>query len=136
MPDLPLDTLVIIGLVLASLIGRIFQKSKTLTRARQKPRQIKLPTPDQPSTKFSRKLLGSQKSWKNSKTKSLLPLVKQSKGSNPKSSIFPRPLRPSQFKQPFLCRKRKPTRFLHGALGEWQDANFLRRKYLFARHSY
>lgn len=28
MPDLPLDTLVIIGLVLASLIGRIFQKKK------------------------------------------------------------------------------------------------------------
>ena len=28
MPDLPLDTLVIIGLVLASLIGRIFQKKQ------------------------------------------------------------------------------------------------------------
>lgn len=28
MPDLPLDTLVIVGLVLASLIGRIFQKKK------------------------------------------------------------------------------------------------------------
>ena len=28
MPDLPLDTLVILGLVLASLLGRIFQKKK------------------------------------------------------------------------------------------------------------
>ena len=29
MPDLPLDTLVIVGLVLASLIGRIFHKKET-----------------------------------------------------------------------------------------------------------
>ena len=28
MPDLPLDTLVILGLILASLIGRIFQKKE------------------------------------------------------------------------------------------------------------
>ena len=29
MPDLPLDTLVIVGLILASIIGRIFQKKET-----------------------------------------------------------------------------------------------------------
>jgi hypothetical protein len=32
MPDLPLDTLVIVGLVLASLIGRIFQQKQATTK--------------------------------------------------------------------------------------------------------
>ena len=37
MPDIPLDTLVIIGLVLASLIGRIFQKKQDPKKSADKP---------------------------------------------------------------------------------------------------
>ena len=106
MPDLPLDTLVIIGLVLASLIGRIFQKSKTLTRARQKPRQIKLPTPTNPR-RSSQESFWEPEIVEEFEDEEFVAVGKTaSKGSNPKSSIFPRPLRPSQLALTFLCRKR------------------------------
>ena len=48
MPDVPLDTLVIIGLVLASLIGRIFQKKKEPKKSPTKA-PASQPAPSQPS---------------------------------------------------------------------------------------
>ena len=48
MPDIPLDTLVIIGLVLASLIGRIFQKKKEPQKS-----PAKAPSGQPPSTQPS-----------------------------------------------------------------------------------
>ena len=48
MPDVPLDTLVIIGLVLASLIGRIFQKKQDPQKS-----PVKAPSSQPPETEPS-----------------------------------------------------------------------------------
>ena len=63
MPDIPLDTLVIIGLVLASLIGRIFQKKKDPQISPTKAPPDQPPSAESSLDEVLKKAFGQPESW-------------------------------------------------------------------------
>ena len=137
MPDLPLDTLVIIGLVLASLIGRIFQKKQDPDESSAKAPSSQ-PSDSGPTLdEVLKKAFGEPDIVEEFEYEELVAADQSGQREQPEELDLPPPSSPEPIQATFSLQEtpNRPNTCTEPG-EEGQDANFLRRKDLFARHSY
>ena len=105
MPDVPLDTLVIIGLVLASLIGRIFQKKKEPKKS-----PVKAPSSQPPETETSleevlKKAFGKPESLEDDEYEDIVAPPHQIQLEQPEEIDPPPPSSPDPLPAPSLAHE-------------------------------
>ena len=118
MPDLPIDTLIIFGLILASLIGRIFQKKENSESGEPTPQDV--PTTEGASLEdILRKAWPGQEETEEEVWEEEVPLQFQESEQMEVPAIFPKDLPPVTAEGPS-----KPE----NAKDKYQKANWLRKE--------